>query len=73
MMRSIDVSYTKKPVVKVTTKELRKPKSASKVFLYTNAVVTMIRGDGLNHTPCVLFAHDPKLAPDTPRGRSLGS
>lgn len=34
----------------------------------------MISGDGLNHTPCLLFTHDPKFAPEqknTNRGNGI--
>lgn len=67
-IHSIDVTYTKKPVQKVTTFAPRggpKPKSSKKVKLYTNAIVTMINASGKNVTPCVLFTFDPRMGPGT--------
>ncbi len=67
-IHSIDVTYTKKPIKLVTTfapKGSPKPKSAKKVKLYTNAIVTMINASGKNLTPCVMFTFDPKMGPGT--------
>ena len=65
-IRSIDVTYTKKPTVETFTYSLSgmgKQKSAKRVKLYTDAVVTMVSADGKNHTPCALYTHNPKMAP----------
>lgn len=76
-IRSIDVTYTKKPPKNETTfspKGGSTQRSKSKTFLYTNAITTMVSGDGLNHTPCLLFTHDPKMAKtqkNTPRGKRV--
>ena len=43
---------------------------------YTNAIVTMISGDGKNQTPCKLYTHDPKMAKEqkkTDRGKRVRS
>jgi hypothetical protein len=78
-IRSIDVTYTKKPPTSITTFSPKKggqQRAASKVHLYTNAIVTMISGDGLNHTPCLLYTHDPKMSKDqknTERGKRIRS
>ncbi len=78
-IRSIDVTYTKKPNTSVTTfspKGGGKQKADFKTQLYTNAIVTMISGDGLNRTPCMLFTHDPRMAKeqkDTVRGKRIRS
>jgi hypothetical protein len=64
-IRSIDVTYTKKPPNHVTTfspKGGGQQRADSQTCLYTNAIVTMVSGDGLNHTPCLLYTHDPKMA-----------
>lgn len=76
-IRSIDVSYTKKPPTRVTTFSPQggcKQRAASRTKLYTNAIVTMISGDGVNHTPCMLFTHDPSMAKmqkNTKRGKRI--
>ena len=76
-IRSIDVTYTKKPVKKVTTyspKGKGKQKSVKVAKLYTDAIVTMVSADGLDHTPCVLYTFNPKMNPvqkNTPRGRAV--
>ena len=65
-IHSIDVTYTKKPVKKVHTYSRigsGKQKSVKKVKLYTDAIVTMISADGLNHTKCVLYTFNPRLSP----------
>lgn len=76
-IRSIDVTYTKKPQTHVTTfspQGSSKPKSNYEVDYYTNTIVTMLSGDGINHTPCLLYTHDPKMAPkqkNTDRGKRV--
>jgi hypothetical protein len=39
-----------------------KERADPKTNLYTNAIATMVSGDGLNHTPCLLFTRDLKMA-----------
>jgi hypothetical protein len=74
---SIDVTNTKKPPTRITTFSPIggcQQRADSKTNLYTNAIVTMISGDGLNHTPCLLFTHDPKMAKEqkkTSRGNRV--
>ncbi len=76
-IRSIDVTYTKRPTTDVTTLSPvgSGPQRADvSKHDHTNAIVTMISGDGLNHTPCLMFTHDPRMAPvqkNTPRGKRL--
>lgn len=76
-IRSIDVTYTKKPAINITTfssKGGSKQRAKYKVNNYTNAIVTMISGDGINHTPCLLYTHDPKFNPEqknTARGKRI--
>lgn len=76
-IRSIDVTYTKRPTEKTQTwspEGSGKMKSSKKVKLYTDAIVTMISADGMNHTPCILYTHNPKMAPtqkSTKRGREI--
>ena len=44
--------------------------------LYTNVIVTMISSDGLDHTPCMMFTYDPKMAEEqkkTDRGKRVGT
>jgi transposase len=78
-IRSIDVTYTKKPPAAITTFSPKggcKQRADSKTNLYTNAIVTMVSGDGHNHTPCLLFTHDPKMAKEqkkTGRGKRVRS
>jgi hypothetical protein len=78
-IRSIDATYTKKPQTDTTTLSpvgSGPQRAASTTNLYTNAIVTMISGDGLDHTPCMLFTHDPRMAkvqPNTPRGNLIRS
>jgi transposase len=78
-IRSIDVTYTKKPPRRLTTfspKGGGQQRAAPKTNLYTNAIVTMISGDGRNRTPCMLFTHDPKMRKeqkDTHRGKRVRS
>ena len=78
-IRSIDVTYTKKPPTRITTYSPKgggQQRASSKVHLYTNAIVTMISGDGLNHTPCLLYTHDPKMSKEqknTDRGKRIRS
>ncbi len=38
-----------------------KQKADSKTLLYTNAIVTIIIGDGIDCAPWMLFTHDPKM------------
>jgi hypothetical protein len=76
-IRSIDVTYTKKPPTRITTFSPKggcKQRADSETNLYTNAIVTMVSGDGLNHTPCLLFTYDPKMAKEqkkTERGKRV--
>jgi hypothetical protein len=76
-IRSIDITYTKKPPRRITTFSPKggcQQRADSKTKLYTNAIVTMSSGDGLNHTPCMLFTHDPKMAKvqkKTDRGKRI--
>lgn len=76
-IRSIDVTYTKKPTIHVKTFSPKggfKQKSKFKVDNYTNAIVTMVSGDGINHTPCLLFTYDPKFSrvqKNTERGNRI--
>ena len=76
-IRSIDVTYTKRPQTRITTFSPEgggQQRAGSKTNLYTNAIVTMISGDGLNHTPCILYTHDPKMAKEqkkTGRGKRV--
>lgn len=76
-IRSIDVTYTKKPPIAITTfspKGVGKQRADSTTYQYTNAIVTMISGDGHNHTPCMLFTYDPKMAKEqkkTVRGKRI--
>jgi hypothetical protein len=78
-IHSIDVTYTKKPPTNAITfspKGGGKQRDESKTHLYTNAIVTMISGDGLNSTPCMLFTYDPKMAKmqkKTGRGKRIRS
>ena len=75
-IRSIDVTYTKKPVTKTTTFSKRgtgKQKSVGRVKLYTDAIVTMISADSMNHTKRFLYTHNPrkKTLEELGFGRSL--
>jgi hypothetical protein len=78
-IRSIDVTHTKKPSTGITTFSPKggcNQRADSKTNLYTNAIVTMVSGDGLNYTPCLLFTHDPKMAKEqkkTGRGKRVRS
>jgi len=77
LLRSVDVTHTRQPAqTRVTFSPLGSgPQfSKNKTLLYTDAIVTMVSADGKNHTPCLLFTFNPRLAPvqkDTPRGRRL--
>ncbi len=65
VVHSIDVNYSNKPKTGVTTfssKQGGKEKADSKTLLYTNAMVTIISGEGINRTPWMLFTRDPKMA-----------
>jgi|SRR5665647_3342092 len=76
-IRSQDVTYSRKPVTAVTTfspVNSGKQRSAKKVKTYTNAIVTMISADGVNHTPCIMWTYDPRLNLDqknTARGNGI--
>lgn len=74
---SIDATTTKAPVGRTMTYSRRgtgKQKAKFKRCLYTNAIVSMIWADGMNHTPCILYTHDPRMAPkqkNTARGSTI--
>lgn len=76
-IRSIDVTYTKKPPTAVTTfspKGGGTQRSNLAKNLYTNAIVTMISADGKNHTPCLMYTNDPRMTLDqknTKRGKRI--
>ena len=76
-IRSIDVTYSRKPVTAIKTFSGRgsgKQKSVKKVKLFTDAIVTMISADGKNHTKSHLYTHNPRMAPtqrNTDRGRVI--
>lgn len=61
-IRSIDATYTKKPPNTVSTFSpvgSGTQRANVKKHSYTNTIVTMISGDGDNHTPCLMFTCDP--------------
>jgi hypothetical protein len=77
MIHSLDVTYTRQPTKRVTTWSpvgSGKQKSNGKTNLYTDAIVTMIHGDGMNHTPCIMFTSNPRFNPEqknTERGNRI--
>ena len=76
-IRSLDVTHTRKPAQSLkifSPNGSGKQKSKKKVRLYTDSIVTMISADGLNHTPCILFTFNPRMAPmqkSTERGNQV--
>lgn len=65
-IRSIDVTYTRRPAKNRHTYSLKGsgPQMASEMaHPYTDAIVTCISADGLNHTPCMMFTNNLKMAP----------
>ena len=77
MIHSIDVTHTRRSPSKVTTFAKLgggKQRAAGKTYLYTDSIVTCISADGVNHTPCLLFTFNPRMAPtqkNTVRGRGI--
>lgn len=79
LIRSLDTTYTSQPKRAQTTYSEKgggKQRSNKKVQNYTDGIVTMVSGDGFNHTPCLCFTFNPTMAPtqkDTARGRAIRS
>lgn len=78
-IHSIDVTYTKIPQIRITTFSPKlgcQKRAVSRVHLYTNVIVTMISGDGINHTPCLLYTYDSNMSKEqknTERGKRIRS
>lgn len=77
LIRSIDVVYGRRPTGKTTTfspSGESKQVSNTKPDTCTNAYVSMISADGVNHTPCMMYTHDKNMSMDqldTVRGRAI--
>lgn len=71
---SIDTTYTRQPTKHMKGYSERGSGTQicrEKPYQYTDAIVTMICADGVNHTPSMLFTHNPKLNPEGPEGPYL--
>jgi hypothetical protein len=74
---SIDIVTTKTPRGRPTTYSSRggpKQKAIKGSGRITNSIVTNIWADGIDHTPCLLYTSDSRMAPtqcNTTRGKGL--
>ena len=65
-IHSIDTTYTRDPQrIRDTIAPVGSPsqRDGGKRYKYSDAIITCISPDGLNHTPCVLHTYNPAMAP----------
>ena len=73
-IRSIDTTYTRDPMkIRDTIAPVGSPpqKDGGKRYKYSDAIVTCVSADGVDHTPCIMHTYNPAMAPQATSNGSV--